>query len=208
MTTEAVRLEVQSRTILGKKVGQLRRAGIVPVHLYGPGIDSRALQCEQRAVLRALAQSGGNTPIVVNVEGESGEQLTVPREVQWHPVRGNILHVDLLAVSSTQTMAAQVPITLMGDAPIGTLVTQLIRELTVEARPLDIPGEVTVDLGDMGSEGGTVRTADIALPAGVTLVTDGEEVVVRVELDRGPELEETPGEPAAEPGEAEAEQSE
>ena len=208
MTTEAVRLEVQPRTILGKKVGQLRRAGIVPVHLYGPGIDSKALQCEQRAILRALAQSGGNTPIVVSVEGEPGEQLTIPREVQWHPVRGNILHVDLLAVSSTQMMAAQVPIALIGDAPTGTLVTQLIRELTVEARPLDIPGEVTVDLGEMESEGGTVRTADIALPAGVTLVTDGEEIVVRVELDRGPEPEEAQEEPVAEPGEAEAEQSE
>ena len=206
MTTEAVKLEVQPRTILGKKVSQLRRAGIVPVHLYGPGIDSRSLQCEQRAVLRALAQSGGNTPIVVNVEGESGEQLTVPREVQWHPVRGNILHVDLLAVSSTQTMAAQVPITLEGDAPTGTLVTQLIRELTVEARPLDIPGEVVVDLGGMNPEGGSVRAADIALPAGVTLITDGEEVVVRVELDRGPEEAEEA--PAAEQGGAEAEESE
>ena len=206
MTTEAVKLEVQPRTILGKKVSQLRRAGIVPVHLYGPGIDSRSLQCEQRAVLRALAQSGGNTPIVVNVEGESGEQLTVPREVQWHPVRGNILHVDLLAVSSTQTMAAQVPITLEGDAPTGTLVTQLIRELTVEARPLDIPGEVVVDLGGMNPEGESVRAADIALPAGVTLITDGEEVVVRVELDRGPEEAEEA--PAAEQGGAEAEESE
>ena len=206
MTTEAVKLEVQPRTILGKKVSQLRRAGIVPVHLYGPGIDSRSLQCEQRAVLRALAQSGGNTPIVVNVEGESGEQLTVPREVQWHPVRGNILHVDLLAVSSTQTMAAQVPITLEGDAPTGTLVTQLIRELTVEARPLDIPGEVVVDLGGMNPEGGSVRAADIALLAGVTLITDGEEVVVRVELDRGPEEAEEA--PAAEQGGAEAEESE
>ena len=206
MTTEAVKLEVQPRTILGKKVSQLRRAGIVPVHLYGPGIDSRSLQCEQRAVLRALAQSGGNTPIVVNVEGESGEQLTVPREVQWHPVRGNILHVDLLAVSSTQTMAAQVPITLEGDAPTGTLVTQLIRELTVEARPLDIPGEVVVDLGGMNPEGGSVRAEDIALPAGVTLITDGEEVVVRVELDRGPEEAEEA--PAAEQGGAEAEESE
>lgn len=208
MTTEAVRLEVQPRTILGKKVSQLRRAGIVPVHLYGPGIDSRALQCEQRAVLRALAQSGGNTPIVVNVEGEGGEQLTVPREVQWHPVRGNILHVDLLAVSSTQTMAAQVPVNLEGDAPTGTLVTQLVRELTVEARPLDIPGEVVVDLGEMDPEGGTVRAVDIALPAGVMLVTDGEEIVVRVELDRGPEPEEAEEEPAAEPGEAEAGESE
>ena len=157
-------------------------------------------------MLRALAQSGGNTPIVVNVEGESGEQLTVPREVQWHPVRGNILHVDLLAVSSTQTMAAQVPITLEGDAPTGTLVTQLIRELTVEARPLDIPGEVVVDLGGMNPEGGSVRAADIALPAGVTLITDGEEVVVRVELDRGPEEAEEA--PAAEQGGAEAEESE
>ena len=144
----------------------------------------------------------------MNVKGEGGEQLTVPREVQWHPVRGNILHVDLLAVSSTQRMEAQVPVNLEGDAPTGTLITQLIRELTVEARPLDIPGEVIVDLGEMDPEGGTVRAVDITLPAGVTLVTDGEEIVVRVELDRGPEPEEAEEEPAAETGEAEAGESE
>ena len=105
-------------------------------------------------------------------------------------------------------MEAQVPVNLEGDAPTGTLVTQLIRELTVEARPLDIPGEVIVDLGEMDPEGGAVRAADMTLPAGVTLVTDGEEIVVRVELDRGPEPEEAEEEPAAEPEGAEAEESE
>ncbi len=190
MTTEAVKLELQPRTVLGKKVKQLRRAGIIPVHLYGPGMDSRSFQCEQREILRALARSGGTTPVIITVEGESGEQLTFPREVQWHPVRGDILHVDFIAVSSTQQVTAQVPINLAGDAPVGSTAVQLMRELTVEALPMGIPSGFTVDLGILDDPTGVVRVSDIAMPSGVTVLSDREELVVRLDTARDEEVAE------------------
>lgn len=192
MTTEAVKLEVQPRTVLGKKVGRLRRAGIIPVHLYGPGIDSRPLQCGQRDLLRALARSGGSTPVIISVEGESAEQLTLPREVQWHPVRGGILHVDFLAVSSTRRVPAQVPINLVGETDSGQ-VAQMLRELTVEALPMDIPSEAIIDLGTLDETNSVIRVADITFPSAVTVLTDGEEIVVRVEIAA---VGEEPGETA------------
>ncbi len=100
MTTEAIRLELEPREIVGKKVKQLRRAGAIPVHLYGPGIASRSLQCEQKQLLRALAQAGGANPITLSIQGEAGEQLCLAREIQWNPVRGDLLHVDFMAVSA------------------------------------------------------------------------------------------------------------
>ena len=192
MTTEAVKLELEPRDVLGKKVKQLRRTGVVPVHLYGPEVESRSLQCTQREILRALARSGGTTAIVVTVKGESGEQLTFAREVQWHPVRGDILHVDFMAVRATQRMTAQVPINLVGESPgareiSGTPIQQL-RELTVEALPLEIPPVLEVNLEILTDPNGVIRAGEITLPANVDMLTNAEEVVVRIEAARVEEV--------------------
>lgn len=186
MTTETVRLELKPRQVLGKKVKQLRRAGTIPVHLYGPGTDSRPLQCEQRELLLALARAGGNTPIIVTVEGEEDEQLTFAREIQWHPLRGDLLHVDFLAVQATQRLAAQVPITLVGESPgareAGGTAIQQLRELAVEALPLDIPHEIEVDLAQLADPTGVIRVGDLTLAGSVTLLADPDDVVVRIEV--------------------------
>ena len=205
MTTEAVKLELEPRDVLGKKVKQLRRAGVIPVHLYGPEVESRSLQCTHREILRALARSGGTTAIVVTVKGESGEQLTFAREVQWHPVRGDILHVDFMAVRATQRMTAQVPINLVGESPgareISGTVIQQLRELTVEALPLEIPPELEVNLEILTDPNGVIRAGEITLPANVAMLTDAEEVVVRIEAARVEEAEIREGaEEAAAPG--------
>ena len=192
MTTEAVKLELEPRDVLGKKVKQLRRSGVIPVHLYGPEVESRSLQCTHRDILRALARSGGTTAIVVTVKGESGEQLTFAREVQWHPVRGDILHVDFMAVRATQRMTAQVPINVIGESPgareTGGTAIQQLRELTVEALPLEIPPEVEVNLEILTDPNGVIRAGEITLPANVDMLTDVEEVVVRIEAARVEEV--------------------
>jgi large subunit ribosomal protein L25 len=214
MTTEAVKLELEPREVLGKKVKQLRRTGVVPVHLYGPGVESRSLQCQQREVVRALARSGGTTPIMITVKGASAELLTFAREVQWHPVRGDILHVDFLAVRATQRMAAQVPITLVGESPgardAGGTAMQQLRELSIEALPMEIPSEIELDLALLTDPEGALRAGDITLLGNITLLTDPEDVVVRIEVTRAEEPVGAPedvggaqapeGGPAEEPG--------
>lgn len=207
MTThEAVKLELHPREVLGKKVKQLRREGIIPVHLYGPEMEPRSLQCEHREVLRALARTGGTTPIMVNVQGERGEQLTFAREIQWHPVRGDILHVDFLAVRATQRVTAQVPINLVGESPgahqAGGSAIQQLRDLTVEALPLEIPAEIEVNLEELTEPDGVIRAGDLSLPPNVEMLTDAEEVVVRIEVARAVEEVEAEEEAVAE-GEAE-----
>ncbi|MDA0734308.1 MAG: 50S ribosomal protein L25 [Chloroflexi bacterium] len=203
MTTQAFKLALDPRAMLGKKVKQLRKTGVVPVHLYGPEMESRSLQCTQRDVLRALSQTGGTTPISVSINGESGEFLTFAREVQWHPVRGDILHVDFMAVRASQRMTAQVPINLVGESPgareaSGSVIQQL-RELTVEALPLEVPSEVEVNLESLTDPAGVIRAGDIPLPANVLLLTDAEDVVVRIEALRVEEVVEAADEEAPKP---------
>ncbi len=188
MTTSAARLELQPRDLLGKKVGRLRRAGIVPVHLYGPGIESRALQCAARHLITSLAALGASSPITVTIEGESGSHLAFAREIQWDPRRDTVLHVDFMAVDVSRPITAQVNLALEGEAPgaarAGGHVTQQLFAIDVSALPMDMPGQAEVDLSVMTSEDSVIRAGDIPLAPGVTLLTDPEEIVVRLDTPR------------------------
>ena len=207
MTTNAVRLELEPRELLGKKVGQLRRAGIIPVHLYGPGIEPRALQCGSQRLIQALSIAGGNTPINITVTGESGTHLAFAREIQWDPKRDDVLHVDLLAADVSRPVTAQVPVVMSGESPgalsVSGTVLQVLREIQVQALPLEIPGQIEIDLTELTEPDSVVRVGDISLPSEVTVLSDVEEVLVRIELPRVEEEVEVPealeeGEEAAE----------
>ncbi len=208
MSTESINLELEPRTVLGKKVKQLRREGTIPVHLYGPGIEPRPLQCEQKLLLRALARAGSTNPVNLSVQGERGESLAFAREIQWSPVRDQLLHVDFLAVSVTEKVTDQVPINLTGESPAaretGGGVAQTLYYLDVEALPLEIPGEVVIDLSQLVDTGSTVRAGEVQLDENVTLLTDPEAMIVRVDAGRlaPTREEETPAEPEEEESEA------
>ena len=208
MTTSAVQLELQPRELLGKKVGRLRRAGIIPVHLYGPGIESRSLQCAARQLIPILAAAGASSPISVSVEGESGSHLAFAREIQWDPTRDTVLHVDLLAADVARPVTAQVNVALTGEAPgavrSGGNVTQLLLTVEVSALPLDMPAQAEVDLAVMDTVDSILRAGDISLPAGAAMLTDPEEMVARIDVPRGAvgadvEEEEPPAAAEAEP---------
>ena len=188
MTTEAIKLELEPRDLLGKKVKQLRRAGIIPIHLYGPGFESRPLQCQAQRLIQVLSLAGGNTPISVSIQGESGNQLAFAREIQWDPRRDDIFHVDLLVAEVDRPVSAQVPIVLTGESAgakmVGGTIMQQLFQLDVQALPLEMPSQAEVDLAILTEPEGVIRTSDIRLPTNVTVLTDLEEVVVRIELPR------------------------
>ena len=188
MTTQGITLELETRELLGKKVKKLRREGIIPVHLYGPGENPRSLQCQSRKLIQVLSAAGGNTAITVSIQGESGNKLAFAREIQWDPKRDSIFHVDLLVAEVNRPVTAQVPIELIGESPgarsvSGTIVQQL-RQVEVQALPLQMPAQVEIDLALLTDPDAVIRVSDLMLPAEVTVLTDGEEVVVRIELPR------------------------
>ena len=188
MTTNAVEIELDPRELMGKKVSRLRRAGIVPVHLSGPGMEPRALQCQTSKLIRVLAKAGGATPIHITIQGESGNHLAFAREIQWDPRRDDLLHVDLLAADVSRPVTAQVPIILTGESAgarnvNGTVMHQL-RTVDIQALPLEMPGQIELDLSVMEEPDSVVRVSDLPIPENATLLTDLEELVVRIELPR------------------------
>ncbi len=189
MTDSSVKLELQPRELLGKKVGRLRRAGIIPVHFYGPGIESKALQCAGRQLIPALVEAGTSSPITVTIEGESGSYLAFAREIQWDPTRDTVLHVDFMSADVSRPVTAQVGIVLEGEAPgavrSGGSVSQMLFTLDVSALPLDMPAQAEVDLAVMTTEDSVIRAGDIPLSEAVALLTDPDEMVARIDIPRG-----------------------
>ena len=186
---DTLTLTLEPRTVLGKKVKSLRKAGIIPVHIYGQGIKSQALQCASKTLYRVLAQAGMNTPISLTIPGQKDQRLTFVREIQWDPLRGDMLHVDFLHVDVANEITASVPIVLTGDSPAvrvvaGASVVQLLRELEVRALPLDIPSEIAVSLELIEDVGDVIRVADTSIPDNVILTTDQDELIARLDIAR------------------------
>lgn len=206
--TEQITLRLEPRTVLGKKVKQLRRAGVTPVHLYGPGIPSQPLQGPSADLVRVLARAGRNTPILLTVAGSNTTDLAMVRNIQWEPVRREPLHVDLLRVEATQIISAEVPLVFKGQSPaaqqVNGMVAQRLYRVEVAARPMDLPRELEVDLTLLTDPEAALRAGDVALPPNVALVTAPEVIVATIEVAReeeapAEEAEEVAAAPSAEP---------
>lgn len=211
-----ISLSVQPRTAMGKKNKALRRSGQIPLHVYGQGKDPLALQVSISELRATLKAAGATSPVNVKVDG-GDSAVTLVRDIAVHPVSGDILHVDFMRVNITEEVQAVVPITLINEeeAPgirggAGT-VTQGAYEVSVLARPFDIPSEIEVDCTVLVDLEADIKAADLVLPAGVTLDTDPELRIAwiqppRVIEDTADAEEEEGAEGEAEEGEAEGEE--
>lgn len=202
-------IKLSQRSVIGKSVKQLRRKGIVPVHVYGSGTEAMSLQSEAQVLRRILPRVGANIPLSVEIEGHPGENICFVREVQHHPVTEDVLHVDFLRVNVSETITAEVPVTLTGEAPAvregGTLL-QFLQSVLVESLPMNVPASIEIDISGLDDYEKAVHASDITLPSNVTLLTELEEMIARVaaprveaELEEG-ELEEGEGGEAEEGG--------
>lgn len=173
---------------MGKKVSRLRKAGVVPVHFYGPGVDSVSLQVEWPSLRRVLLSAGGNVPVTVKIEGQAGENICFIRETQLHPVTEELLHVDFYRVDVSQLVRAEVPIILEGEPPavrdLGGILLQPFDTLEVEALPLYMPESFRVDVTILEDFSSSVRIGDIEVAEGVNILRDPVEMVARVVAPR------------------------
>ena len=181
-------VKLSARTITGKKVKQLRRQGIVPVHVYGTNAKPVAAQVEDRTLIRLLPQVGSNIPVSVEVEGQDGADICFVRDVQRHPVTESILHVDFLRVDVGQIVSAQVPIILEGTAPgisqMGGVLLQNFQTLLVEALPMEMPAAFHVDISGLVDFEVTIQVGEVETSGNVTILNDPNALVVRVTAPR------------------------
>jgi large subunit ribosomal protein L25 len=215
MAGERVRLEVTERERRGSRDAQrLRKQGLIPGVLYGTGKEAQAICIPERDLRRALTGSGGTNAILDVVVGEKKTaHPSVLKEFQRDKLRDRVIHVDLQEVRLDQPIQATVSVHLVGDAQgarEGGVLSQVTREVNVEALPMELPEHLDLDVTEMAI-GDTLRVADLPSPAGVTLIDDPETVLAsltmptRVEepeemLEEGEEGETPEGEEAPEGG--------
>jgi len=181
---DKIELKVAKREILGKKVKHLRRQGITPVHLFGHGIESLALQCETGELERVLAQAGHTGLVSLKLDKEKKPRTVVVREFDRDWRRGRLLHVDFYQVKMEEKIRLEVPIVLVGEAPAlkskDNMLEHELEALTIECLPAKIPAGVEVDISSFTEPGQAIRVKDIALDKDVIVLNDPELVVVKI----------------------------
>lgn len=188
-----------------------RRAGFVPAVFYGEGVDAPVhLLTEKIPLEKLLAVHGLGSLVTVKIDDQA-EYPAMVKDVQYHPVRGQVIHVDFQGISLTETLQTVVPIVLEGTpegVKEGGTVQHQLRELEVECLPQNLPDNVVINISHLAlTESLFVR--DLEVPDDVEIITDRDEVVVTVLAPRPEEEEEVEEEELdVEVSEAEAEEEE
>jgi large subunit ribosomal protein L25 len=171
-----VRIQAEPRTEFGKGAARrTRRAGRVPAVIYGHGAETRHLSLPEHELMLALKTQN----VLIRLEGLGRAGLALPKAVQRDPLKGSIEHVDLIEVRIGEKVTVEIQVRVTGEVFSGGLLDQQLMTISVEAEATHIPDGVDVDVQGM-EIGTTVQAKDLVLPAGATLSTDPEALVLHV----------------------------
>ncbi len=205
---DKIELKVSKREILGKKVKHLRRRGITPVHVFGHGIESLALQCDNKELERVLSQAGQTRLINLKLAKERKPRTVVVREFDRDWRRGELVHVDFYQVKMEEKIRLEVPIVLTGEAPAlkfkDNMLEHELGTFTVECLPANIPDKIEVDISSLTQLDQTIRVKDVTLDKDIAVLNNPDLVVAKIGLRPVEKVEEVVEEVVAAEAEAEA----
>lgn len=205
---EKVILKAEVRTATGKKIAKgLRKKLLIPANVYKSGHGAMSLQVSGDDINEILHTGAGSNVIItlkISGEGAGKDKTVVIKEIQRHPVRDEILHVDFNEISLTEALKVSVPLTAHGE-PVGVkvdggILEHIMWELQIECLPTAIPEKIEVDVSGL-KIGDAVHIKDVKTPPGVKVLADPEQIVMIVK----PPKVEAPKEEVAAEGAAEPE---
>ena len=192
MANARATLTAQHRDITGKKVAGLRRAGKLPAVVYGHGIESDSVTVDAHEFEQLRRHTGPNALVDLSVDGEKARPVLV-HSVQVHPVNRRTLHVDLFLVRMTEELTVDVSLVAIGEAPAVTLnagtLLHPIESVRVRALPDHLPQSIEYSVASLVDFETTIHVRDLTVPSDVTLLTDGDEIIAKVQP---PRVEEEP----------------
>lgn len=170
---DKVTLSLKERELHGKKVAKLRKDGLVPAVVYGPGTDPISVQVEDRVLAKAYKTAGTHAPVHLTIGTK--KKIAMIKDVDRDPVKGTIRHVSFHAVKASDPVVAEVPVRLVGEGEseaerAGLIVLQNIEKIEVKALPMDLPEAVEVSILGLKEAGDKVTLAAANLPDGVEFV--------------------------------------
>ena len=191
---EKIEFQASPRKILGKNVRFLRRQGVVPLHVFGHGITSLALQSDVTQVQQVLAQAGKTKIVSLKLEKTKTPRNVMVREIQRNPRTGELLHIDLYQVKMTEKINVDVPIRLIGEAPAlklrENMLEQELYSLNIECLPDKVPASIELDISSLNEAEQSLQVGDIILDKEVTVMNDPGHLVAKISSRPVEKLEE------------------
>lgn len=172
-------LAVTKRDVAGATPASLRRAGVIPGVVYGAHQEAVSIAIDARAFEKTFKEAGEAT--IVSLTGIGAELPTLIHDIDLDPLTNLPRHVDFYAITKGQKVQVAVPLNFVGESAAvkaGANLIKVMHELEIEADPMNLPHDITVDLSLLVNLGDQIHAKDLQLPAGIELMVDGEEVVV------------------------------
>lgn len=193
--TDRINMAAEPRIVTGKKAKQLRRDGWIPAVIYGQQ-DVKNIQLENLQLRRVLREAG--TTHLIDIELRGRKHTVLAKELQVHPTRGELIHVDFFEVNMMEKIVVDAELVSVGNAApaesgLGS-VSLVIHSVEIECLPDNLISEIEVDLTRIETPDDMIFVSDLSVPEGVTILTDPEMVVARFEYAQVAEEEEVEGE--------------
>lgn len=189
---EKIVIQATPRTVIGKQVRALRRAGLLPAILYGPHMKPINISMEAHSSSLILKHMTASSLVSIELEGK--EYPALVREKQRNFITNNLLHVDFQVVSMTETLRTKVGIQLVGEAPVvdafDAILINGLEELEVECLPSDLPERIVVDISTLANIGDAIHVRDIKISGKVEILDDKDEMIVLAASTYEEEVEE------------------
>lgn len=179
---DAIEILANPRTVKGKQVKALRRAGLLPAIMYGVGMEPKILELPAHETELILQNVSGSTLVDLKI-GKDIHKVLV-REVQREAISRKPIHVDFLEVAMDVTIRAVVPIELVGEAPavreLGGVLVSGLNDIEVEALPADLPDRISVDISVLKKFDDSITVGDLVVGEGVTILTEPDEAIANI----------------------------
>jgi large subunit ribosomal protein L25 len=210
MSTARPTLAAEHREVTGKAVSRLRRAGRLPAVVYGRGIDSANVTVDTHEFELLRKHTGPNALVDLSIDGKKAQPVLI-NGVQVHPVNRRPLHLDLFLVRMTEELTVDVPLVAVGDSlavtQLGGTLLHPTESVKVRALPDHLPQAIEFSVESLVDFDTALHVSDLVIPGDVTLLTDGEEIIAKVQAPRV-EVEEAPAVAEGEAAEGEAAEGE
>ena len=181
---EQIELLAESRSIMGKKVKQLRAQGLMPLVVYGRKVEPLHLQASEFEVTRTFARTSGQL-IALRIEGESDARMVLARDVQRDVITGRLLHADLYQVDMTETVQVDVSLAFVGEAILvatgQAILATMMNSVQIECLPSDIVQSIEVDISRLVEMDDALYVRDLSVPEGIEILTDEDELIARMQ---------------------------
>ncbi len=184
---ETLELKADLREVTGRRVKYLRQEGLIPAVLYGRDVASTLLQIDAKNLYKVLQQAGTYQLISLQV-GQQKPMMTLARDIQRDVIKHDYLHVDFYAVKMDEKVTAEVPILVTGTSPAvrdqGGVLTQGLDELFIECLPSNLIASIEVNIDHLTEFNDTVIVSELDIPEGITVLSEPESMVIKIEPPR------------------------